>query len=124
MNKKHFLIILAYVLGIISHAQGPVVIHEIWADAGFYSNHAFTWVNNATLRAEPNRNAKAVGTLPIGSVCDLMEQAKDTIEIAGIQSPWYKVKSSEMEGWVWGGLLTRFCVGSNVDPEVKFLMGY
>lgn len=124
MKKKYIFLFLGLLMATIGRAQGPVVIHEVWADAGFYSNHAFTWVNHATLRTEPNRNAKAVGTLPIGSVCDLMAQGKDTIEIAGIQSPWYKVKSSEMVGWIWGGLLTRFCAGSNVDPEVKFLMGY
>lgn len=124
MKKKYFLLLFVWVLKTIAQAQAPVVIHELWEEAGYYSNHVYTWVNNATLRAEPNRNARAVGTLPIGAVCDLLEQAKDTIEIAGIQSPWYKVKSSETVGWVWGGLLTRFCVGSNIDPEVKFLMGY
>ena len=111
-------------VALVFRAQGPIVTHEIYDDPGFYSNHVYTWVNNATLRKEPNRNATAMGTLPIGSVCELIKQGKDTVEIAGISSPWYYIKSNSNEGWIWGGLLTKMCVGSNVDSEVKFLMGY
>lgn len=105
-------------------AQGPIVTFDIYDDPGFYSNHVYTWVNNATLRKEPSRNATSMGTLPIGSVCDLIKQGQDTVEIAGIKSPWYFVKSNANEGWIWGGLLTKMCTGSNIDSEVKFLMGY
>jgi hypothetical protein len=108
----------------IAGAQNPVVIHYVDENVGYRYNHVATWVNNATLRSEPSRNASAIETIPIGTICSLIKSGKDTVEIAGIQSPWYYLEADGKRGWIWGGLLTRACVGSNVHPEVKFLLGY
>jgi hypothetical protein len=124
MYQRLFFLLVAEVLAHVLNAQSPFVVHEIYDDPGYYSNHIYTWVNNATLRKEANRNAMAMGTLPIGSVCELIKSGADTVEIAGIGSPWYYVRCDEKEGWIWGGLLTKMCVGSNVQSDVKFLMGY
>ncbi len=111
-------------LALKAQSQNPVITHYLYENPGFTSNHVVTWVNNATLRKEPSKSSAAITTLPIGTVCNLIEQGKDTVEIAGIQSPWYFLEANGYTGWIWGGLMTKFCVGSNVDPEVKFLLGY
>lgn len=81
--------------------------------------------DNTPLRSDSNVNAPLLKVLPIGSICYLIGQAKtDTVTVSGLQSQWYKVKADGYIGWIWGGNIAQYVFGSNVQPDVKFLIGY
>ncbi|WP_176829729.1 SH3 domain-containing protein [Tenacibaculum sp. MAR_2009_124] len=62
--------------------------------------------NDVKLRKEPNTTSKTLQLLPILSKLTVLERTNMTFLYEGIESPWYKVKTTNNEeGYVVGGLL-------------------
>ena len=113
--------VLLFSLVILS-AQAQMVTHEVSVLA---ISPQYIINDNAPLRSDSNVNASLLKTLPIGSICYLIERAEtDTITVNGVQSQWYKVKADGYTGWIWGGNIAQYVFGSNEQPDVKFLIGY
>jgi hypothetical protein len=123
MNKFLFFMLFFWTT-LAGQSQNIWVAHYFDTLPCFDCVHAYTWVDNATLRMRPGKDARPVGRLPIGSGCRILRESHDTLAINGIESVWYEVKTDSGQGWIWGGLMTRWCAGSQSDPEVKFFVGY
>ncbi|MFT5981399.1 MAG: hypothetical protein ACI898_002179 [Flavobacteriales bacterium] len=79
--------------------------------------------DNVSLRSGPSKDSKVIASLPIGTELVLYEASQEMYVSSGIESQWYKTKHNGKEGWIWGGLLASYSLGSNADPSVKFLGG-
>jgi hypothetical protein len=123
MNRILFFILLSLSTKVLS-AQNVWLAHYFDTIPCFECVDAYTWVDNATLRAKPGKDAKAIARLPIGSGCKILKESQDTLDINGIESVWYKVQTDSGQGWIWGGLMTRWFAGSQTDVDVKFFVGY
>lgn len=120
MKLKLSAILLFSLMILSAHAQ--MVTHDVSVLA---ISPQYIINDNAPLRSDSNIKAPLLKTLPIGSICYLLERAKtDTITVNGVQSQWYKAKVDGYTGWIWGGNIARFVFGSNEQPNVKFLIGY
>jgi len=123
MNKFCCFVLLSF-SATLAMGQNVWVAHYFDTLPCFECQEFYTWVDNATLRANPGKDAKPVARLPIGTGCDVVAESKDTLAINGIESVWYKVQTDSGQGWIWGGLITKWAVGSQSDVNVKFFVGY
>lgn len=123
MNRILFLLLLA-LYTTSSHGQNVWVAHYFDTLPCFKCIDTYTWVDNATLRSKPSKDAQPVARLPIGTGCEILHESHDTLTINGIQSVWYEVQTDSGQGWVWGGLMTSWFAGSQADINVKFFIGY
>lgn len=108
-------------------AQGIVrVEHDVPDSSHALGSHslAYTCVDQAVLRSEPDIHSQRIATFPIGTSVELIRQSTHAFTRGGIESPWYWVRHQGRAGWIWGGLVTTQTSGSHSDPEVKFLLSY
>lgn len=108
-------------------SQGIVRIEHCIQDSSYaLGSHslAYTCVDHAVLRSEPDIHSQRIATFPIGTSVELIRQSTHAFALGGVESPWYWVKYQGSAGWIWGGLMTTQTSGSHSDPEVKFLLSY
>lgn len=90
-------------------------------------NHAYGYLiaDKVSLRKGPTTKSDLIGHLPIGSQVSILRMSDSVSTIKGITSNWYQIRTEEKEeGYLWGGLIAYRTFGSNVDPDVKFLIGF
>jgi hypothetical protein len=80
--------------------------------------------DEVSLRSCPSDTCGLQAILRIGSRLSILEQSDTIITLSGIRSYWYKVKTENRSGWLWGGFIAQQSFGSHVNPEIKFVSGY
>ena len=63
--------------------------------------------DNVALRKKADKESSAVDTLSIGEKVTILQKTKETIEINGLNSFWYKVRSKSGTGYIAGGLIAK-----------------
>lgn len=64
------------------------------------------------VRIAPDTRSDEVGNLGLGTLVSLEQQTKDKQKIGDLLNYWYKVKSGELSGWVFGEFLIDFKVAN------------
>ena len=75
------------------------------------------------LRNCDGTSCKKRGVLAIGTKLTVLEKSEKTLVINGIQSNWYKVRTQDNEGWIWGGFIAQKSFGSQANADIKFVFG-
>lgn len=86
-------------------------------------SYQYLLAHKVFLRDRPSLKAKRLGVLDIGTRMVLREKSKNSQEINGISSNWYRVSVGDATGWVWGGMIAQKAFGSGADYKVKFVYG-
>ncbi len=63
--------------------------------------------DNVVLRKKADKESSAADTLSIGEKVTILQKSKETIEINGLNSFWYKVRSKSGTGYIAGGLIAK-----------------
>ncbi len=85
--------------------------------------YEYLMAHKVFLRAKPSVKGKKIGILNIGTPMVLWEKSKNTEQLNGIKSNWYRVTAGTQTGWVWGGMIAQKAFGSEADYRVKFVYG-
>ncbi|MDW5290873.1 SH3 domain-containing protein [Formosa sp. PL04] len=67
---------------------------------------AFMFGNDVKLREQPNTESDVLSLLRIGEQIEILEKSDATMEFDGMESPWYKIKTKDKEGYVLGSLIS------------------
>ncbi|MFB9051595.1 SH3 domain-containing protein [Formosa undariae] len=67
---------------------------------------AFMFGDDVKLRDQPNTESDVLTLLKIGEQIEILEKSDLTMMFDGIESPWYKVKTKDKEGFVLGSLIS------------------
>lgn len=67
---------------------------------------AYMFGNDVKLRDQPNAESNVLTLLKIGEQIEIIEKSNSTMQFDGIESPWYKVKTSDKVGFVLGSLIS------------------
>ncbi|MCR1793767.1 SH3 domain-containing protein [Leptospira sp. id769339] len=76
---------------------------------GCFSNYQSAYVNNGTglgIRSAPKLSSKKMGIIPYKGEVKILDKDQRLVHIDGFENYWYKIKSEEGEGWVFGGYLS------------------
>ncbi|EIE02032.1 SH3 domain-containing protein [Leptospira licerasiae] len=76
---------------------------------GCFSNYQSAYVNNGAglrIRSAPKLSSEKMGTVPYKGEVKIVEKDQRLAHIDGFENYWYKIKSEEGEGWVFGGYLS------------------
>lgn len=57
------------------------------------------------MRVSPDLQAQRILTIPDGTIVEILERQSETIEVAGRQGEWTRVRFENQDGWVFGGFL-------------------
>jgi hypothetical protein len=74
--------------------------------------------NSVNVRAEPNLNGRVLGQLNAGDYLIIDENTYIEQEIDGILAYWYKIRSKEIRGYMWGGYIAT---GSLITGSDDFI---
>ena len=77
--------------------------------------------DNVKLRKSPSTNSEIITLLKIGEPLKIVEKSTETLMYNGIDSPWYKVKYNNQQGYVIGGLISAT---EKKDGNVRFLFNF
>lgn len=77
--------------------------------------------DDTNMRSCPSTNCDIVGTLKLGEEIKILERSENSEVMSGINSNWYKVKSNNKIGWIFGTKIARHVFKSNADDGVLFL---
>jgi len=80
--------------------------------------------HDVALRSKPTSESSMKRSLPIATKLKLMAKSDSAEVKKGIKSHWYHVKSGELTGWIWGGLIAQTAFKSTKDPDLIFVGGY
>ncbi|MGJ4786983.1 SH3 domain-containing protein [Leptospira koniambonensis] len=76
---------------------------------GCFSNYQSAYVSNGAgikIRSAPKLSSEKMGTIPYKGEVKILEKDQRLAHIEGFENYWYKIKSEEGEGWVFGGYLS------------------
>ena len=79
--------------------------------------------DNVALRDCASVQCEQLTTINIGTSVRLLDKSATPQTINGVLSRWYKIKMGPQVGWIWGGLISQKTMGSQVNPEIKFVFG-
>lgn len=99
--KKLFLFCI--LISTLSVAQSPQ-FHNFHLPLANSSTYAL-FGDQVKFRAEPDSKSEVLALLKIGSEVQIIEKTEITLFYNGIESPFYKVKYQEQEGYILGGLI-------------------
>ncbi|MEE9361990.1 MAG: SH3 domain-containing protein [Cellulophaga sp.] len=125
--KNSILILSLFVFSKMFSQEAPEVRFSTMDDQILTEEVAYEYLlaNHVRLRKGPSISSKKITTLDIGTKMKVLEQSKNTEEINGIKSSWYKVRIEDKEdGWIWGGFIAQNSFGSITNSEIKFVFGY
>lgn len=71
---------------------------------------AVIFADVCNVRSAADAKSEVAGKLSIGTPVQIIDVSATTFTQAGITSPWVKIKSGSLTGYVWGGLLTNASV--------------
>ncbi|TGL37640.1 SH3 domain-containing protein [Leptospira perdikensis] len=84
--------------------------------------NAFISATVLNARKTPTLDGEKVGKLKLGDEVSVLEKSESETEIDGISSFWYRVKSKDITGWVFGGYLSISKVESR-DAMIAAVQG-
>jgi len=117
-----FLFAILLFFPMISWAQSEA---DVWIDFNNGSGEyvaKYLLADSVILRKSSDKASTAVAVLRIGEKLEVLDRAQfETIK--GISSHWYKVKTMNYKGWIWGGFIAKHAFGSEADPSIKFVAG-
>ncbi|MEP1489132.1 MAG: SH3 domain-containing protein [Algibacter sp.] len=67
---------------------------------------AYMFGNDVKFRDKPNTESNVLSLLKIGDKVEIIEKSDAKMEFDGIESPWYKVKIQDKEGFVLGSFIS------------------
>ncbi|PKA18002.1 SH3 domain-containing protein [Leptospira haakeii] len=76
---------------------------------GCFSNYQSAYVNTGSglrIRSAPKLSSEKMGAVPYKGEVKILEKDQRLAHIDGFENYWYKIKSEEGEGWVFGGYLS------------------
>ncbi|MGJ4745243.1 SH3 domain-containing protein [Leptospira sp. SA-E8] len=76
---------------------------------GCFSNYQSAYVNSGAgirIRSAPKLSSEKMGTIPYKGEVKILEKDQRLAHIDGFENYWYKIKSEEGDGWVFGGYLS------------------
>ncbi len=124
---KTLIVIVSFFYVFPLFAQDAVSVHFSTVEDYLFPEEAdynYTLGHNVSLRKGPSIHSSLVDTLPIGTRLKIYEQS-EIIEVKqGISSHWYRVKTDDKTGWIWGGLIAKQAFRSKKDRDVVFLCGF
>ena len=69
--------------------------------------NAVVFADACNVRATPDQNGKLLGKLSIGTKLKLLEITNSKLTQNGIESPWIRISSGSLTGYIWGGTVTK-----------------
>ncbi|MGB0424911.1 MAG: hypothetical protein ACPGED_11320 [Flavobacteriales bacterium] len=125
MKQLLFVISLVIIGGVASAQEDKLVQHYTVEELRLNSEQASAYLlaDQVSLRSCEGSECPLITLLPIGTPLRVMEQGKP-MTLNHVSSYWYKVKTNEHTGWLWGGFIATAYAGSHSDPTVKFVAGY
>lgn len=111
---KHLLFALLASLSAPVFAQTTVWVDPVQQTEYFHFGEwtpehktAVVFADVCNVRSAPDAKAEVAGKLNIGTAVQILEITSVQHTQSGIKSPWLKIKTSALTGYVWGGLLSN-----------------
>jgi len=120
--------ILAACLALCMNAIGQEVpevqfaIAETEAELAETEN-SYLLADRVYLRKCGSTDCKKIGVLPIGTSFTVLEKNNNPQVINGLKSNWYRIKTKDNHGWLWGGFIAERSFGSDTNADIKFVFG-
>jgi len=67
------------------------------------------------IRDQPTINGNVIGKLQLHDEIEVIENMGNPQVIGGVLQNWYKIKSSDREGYIWGGFIATEVLIADVD---------
>jgi hypothetical protein len=67
---------------------------------------------SVNIREQPNQHSRVIGQLQLHDYIDVIENMGNAQTIAGVTQNWYRIKFSNIEGYIWGGYIAVGSAGS------------
>lgn len=123
MNK---IVLLFLLFPLLSFTQNELTLLFSVAE-DYFDQEDLEWhyllADSVNLRSCAGTNCSAVGLLTIGSSFVILEQSEDMLVLKGIKSHWYKIRTAQETGWIWGGFIAKWAFGSQSNSNTKFVAG-
>jgi hypothetical protein len=111
-----------YLLMLLFYLQGSVIFSEE------FENHwdsviiekkkgkAKIFSENVNVRDKSNLSSKVIAKLQPGDLIEIIEKTKESSKISNQNDYWYKIKSQNKFGYIWGGFIAdaQISLGSNL----------
>ncbi len=111
MRYFHLLKMTVLLLSAVSaHAQLEPISSTDYHTFGAWTKEdksAIVFADAANVRAAADSKAELTGKIVIGTKVKILEVSTKTFTQKGIISPWIKVETAALTGYVWGGALTK-----------------
>ena len=76
------------------------------------------------MRDLPKKDGKIVGDFALGNKLSILELSKEKDKVGDVEAHWYKVKSGNKEGWVFGGFVSEKQVANTEETAAKLAGNY
>lgn len=86
-------------------------------------SYHYVFGDSVNVRRNPSKLSEKTGVLAIGQRIRLETRSEKVDTINGIKNYWYKIRTEELTGWIFGGFIAQQAFGSLSDTHVKFLCG-
>jgi hypothetical protein len=87
--------------------------HHVPLEPGFYYMLDFP----VNIRSQPNLQGEIIGKLNLCDRIEIIENCRNEQQIENVWACWYKIKSNNIIGFVWGGYIAHETIKYDIDKN-------